>query len=329
VKTCQRSLALDYAVAIVSLYVATGFFLDAWAHQHVPVETFFTPYHAMFYSGMLVLMLLYAGFWLRHRALPPGYAFAAIGIPIFCLAGVGDMIWHFFLGIEEGVDAVLSPTHQALGAGIALMASAPIRSVLADRERSTTWQLQLPLVLSTATFLTLVHFSTQFIFDPGAGPTNTPILHGTIALGYDKAAMGALVAIFQSMLMCVFALWMVGRIRPIRGAFTIVFPLGNFAIAGSLTNQSPLFLTTLAQSFVAGVVADMLVARTDPSPQNPRWYRIFAVAVPLAYAGEYLAYTAGAGGLWWNWNETLGTWVCCGIAGFALSLIGTARRTAA
>ncbi|HVA29162.1 MAG TPA: hypothetical protein VNF68_13350 [Candidatus Baltobacteraceae bacterium] len=311
----------------MSVWITSGFFLDAWAHFNVPIETFFTPYHAMFYSGIFAMIALLAAYWLRHRGLPPGYRFAMLGIPVFLLAGIGDLTWHTLLGIEQGVDAVMSPTHQALGVGIAILSSGPIGSVLADRANSKTLRTQLPFVLSLAAWLTLAHFATSYVFDPGAGRTGIPIVQGTLAPVYDKIAIGALVTIFQSVLMSAFALWMVGRIRLAPGSFTIFYVLGNISIAWAFTNQSPLLATTLVQSLVAGIVADALVARYDPSPERPGAYRIFAIGVPLAYAGAYLLSTALRDGLWWDANEAFGVWMSCGIAGFALSLIGTARFT--
>ena len=122
-----RSLALDYAVGICSVWISGGFFLDAWAHGHVPVESFFTPYHAVFYSGMMALVITVGAFVLHSHRLgyawpdthpPAAIGVALLGIPIFIAAGFGDMLWHRFFGIEEGVDALLSPTHQILGLGI-------------------------------------------------------------------------------------------------------------------------------------------------------------------------------------------------------------------
>lgn len=52
-----ESLAFDYAVGLCCVWIVSGFFLDAWTHGHVPIESFFTLYHAVFYSGMLVLAL--------------------------------------------------------------------------------------------------------------------------------------------------------------------------------------------------------------------------------------------------------------------------------
>lgn len=330
-----RSVPFDYAVGICSVWITGGFFLDAWAHGHVEVETFFTPYHAVFYSGMLAMFAVFAAFWLRRRALPPRYGFAALGIPLFFLAGAGDLVWHTLLGIEEGVDALLSPTHQALGLSMFVLASGPIRSVLADRARSTTFALQFPLVLGLAAWLILIHFGTAYAFDPGAGRTDAPppldgfshAYMNALAFGYYKISMGVLVLIFQAALMGGFALWATSRVRLRPGCFTLFYLLANAPAAAAFTNDRPLLAVTLLQSLAAGIIADALVARFDPQPDRPRAYRIFAVAVPLAYAGTYLVATAFADRLWWDWNEVLGAWLWTGVAGFGLSFIGLARRT--
>lgn len=336
-RTLERSLIFDYACSVCTLWISSGFFFDAWAHGHVPVESFFSPYHGAFYSGMLALIVVLSTFWIRHRAFPPGYALAVLGIPIFLAAGVGDLLWHRAFGIEEGVDALLSPTHQCLGLGIFFLAAGPIRSVIADRLRSTSFARQFPLVLGLAAWLTLVHFGTAYAFDPGAGHTNAPPPANAaspqyltaIAIGYYKISIGVLIAIFQAIVMTAFALWMVSRVALRPPAFTLFFLLGNTAAAAAFTNDTPLLMVNVAQSLVAGIVADVLVARTDTQPDNAKWYRIFAVIVPLVYMGVYLIGTFAADRLWWDWNEGLGAWMWCGVAGFGLSLVGTARRTPA
>jgi hypothetical protein len=179
-----------------------------------------------------------------------------------------------------------------------------------------------------------MHFGTAYAFDPGAGSTNAPpplesaarTYFTALAIGYYKISIGVLIAIFQSLVMSAFALWTVARLRLAPGSFTILFCIGNAAAAAAFTNASSLLETTFLQSLAAGIVADWIVVTHDPQPEKPYWYRIFAVAVPLAYMGTYLLVTHVAGGLWWDWNESLGAWMWCGVAGFALSLIGTARR---
>src|SRR6516164_5262953 len=215
-RTVPRSLVLDYAFGICSVWISAGFFLDAWAHGHVPVESFFTPYHGVFYLGMVALAVVIVVFWLRYlnlgyswsNAFPRPYRIALLGIPIFILGGLGDLLWHRMLGIEEGVDALLSPTHQILGLGMFFLSSGPIRSVLADRAYSTTLGRQAPLALGLATWMILAHFGTAYAFDPGAGRTNapppiapfTPQYLTALSIGYYKIATGVLIVIFQSTL---------------------------------------------------------------------------------------------------------------------------------
>jgi hypothetical protein len=334
-RTVPRNVAFDYAVGICSVWIASGFFLDAWAHGHVEVETFFTPYHAVFYSGMVAMLAIFAAFWLRHRALPPGYRFAVLGIPLFFLAGVGDLIWHTIFGIEEGVDALLSPTHQGLGFSMFVLSSGPIRSVLMDRARATTLRMQLPFVLGLATWLILVHFGTAYAFDPAAGRTNAPpTLNGfspdymiALAIGYYKISIGVLVMIFQAALMCGFAVWATSKIRLQPGCFTLFYLIANTPAAAAFTNDTPLLGVTVLQSLVAGIVADTLVARLDPEPNKPSAYRIFAIAVPMTYMGTYLLAMLGIERVWWDWNENLGAWLWTGVVGAAVSFIGLARRT--
>lgn len=341
-----RSLALDYAVGICCVWISAGFFLDAWAHGHVPVESFFTPYHAVFYSGMLALALLLTAFALSARSrgyawpdvFPRPYRLALLGIPIFIAAGIGDMLWHRFFGIEEGVDALLSPTHQVLGLGIFFISSGPIRSVLAERNSTPTARRQLPLFLGLATWLILAHFGTAYAFDPGAGKTNapppivpfTPHYLTALSIGYYKLASGVLIVIFQSTLIAGFTLWIVSRLRACPGMLTTFLLIGNLPAAAAFTNQTPLLAVTLAQSLITGVFGDLFVRRFDPHPgrSSARTFRCFAVAIPMTYFGVYLLGTLLYDGIWWDWNVVLGSWIWSGVCGFALSLLILARRPA-
>ena len=341
-----RSLVLDYAVGVCGVWIAAGFILDAWAHGHVPIESFFTPYHAVFYTGMLALVLAIAVFLARKRnegyewpnAFPRTYRLALLGVPIFVLGGVGDMAWHRMLGLEEGVDALLSPTHQILGLGMFFLASGPIRSVLADRAYSTTLVRQLPLALGLATWLLLAHFGTAYAFDPGAGRPNAPpsispfapTYLTALSIGYYKIATGVLIVIFQSTLITGFVLWLVSRIHPRLGMVTIFLLIGNVPAAAAFTNQSPLLAVAIAQSLLTGVFADLFIARYDPHPPPGKaaLFQTFAIAVPLAYIGVYLLATLLSEHVWWDWNVALGSWIWSGVCGFALSLLILARRTA-
>ncbi len=103
-------------------WLLLGVSLDAWAHGHIHLETFWTPWHAMLYSGLLATGLVLPGTILINRwrgiawseAVPAGYGISVIGIIGSFLGGVGDMTWHLLFGVEQNIDAAFSPTHIAL-----------------------------------------------------------------------------------------------------------------------------------------------------------------------------------------------------------------------
>jgi hypothetical protein len=332
-----RSARLDLLVGIVGLWLAGGFLWDSWAHLHVAVETFFTPYHGIFYAAMLAGALVLATAALRNRAcgyprgslLPPAYRVPLLGIPLFFLGGVGDLIWHTIFGIEDRVDAVTSPTHLVIGLGVLLVLSAPLRSALAEREKITTLLDQLPLLFALAAWLEFIHLGTAYAFDPAAArmyaPPNgivySPDYFTASTLVLYKTGSGVAIVILQTLILMTFTLWLVSRFRLAPGALTLFFVLGNGMIAAALTNDTPLLFTYLAMSLVAGIVGDLLVARRAS-------LLVVGVAVPVAYYGCYFAVTLATDGSWWDWNLMLGAlvWSACAGGGLALLARAPARR---
>src|SRR5688572_23478412 len=97
------SPAYDWTVVLLGLWFLGGLFLDGWAHHHIPeLESFFTPWHAVFYSGFLAVAAFLMATAIRNHAkgyawryaMPPGYELAILGVLIFLAGGLGDMVWH-------------------------------------------------------------------------------------------------------------------------------------------------------------------------------------------------------------------------------------------
>ncbi|HEY9179619.1 MAG TPA: hypothetical protein VIO32_02805 [Candidatus Baltobacteraceae bacterium] len=331
-----RNKSLDLLVSICALWSACGFLLDTWAHGHVPVETFFTPYHGVAYSGIFAGAAVLAIYGLRG-AIPKTYRMPMLGIPLFLLSGLGDLAWHTLLGIEEGVDAVLSPTHIGLGIGILLISSAPIVSALRNRDQLRTLGDQLPLIFSLAAWLELLHFGTAYAFDPGAGALNappstapfTPDYLTALSIGYYKLGTGVLIVIFQSLLMSGFALFAGSRFALRAGALTLLFLLGNCATAAAFTNQTSLLAAVIAMSLAGGIAGDVIVGRMHPAPERPLAYRLLAICVPVAYFAAYFIVTGMTERLWWDWNVVLGSVLWAGGIGFGLSLLSQPRTQSA
>jgi hypothetical protein len=335
---------LDLLVGLVGLWLAAGFLLDSWAHLHVPVETFFTPYHATFYGAMVVGTLILAVFARRNSrlgftgldVLPAAYQSALWGVPVFFAGGIGDLIWHTFFGVEDRVEAVTSPTHLIIGLGVLLVVGAPIRSALQQRTVLRTLRAQLPLIFAFATWLEFIHLGTAYAFDPGAAQMYAP--PDGVAYGPDyftnttfvlfKTGSGIAIVILQSLVLMGVCVWMVARFALRPGALTILFVLGNGMIAAALTNDTPILATYLAMSLVAGLTGDLIVARLHPSRSRPVAFGLFGALVPGAYYGTYFLFTALTGGFWWSWTLTLGAIVWSMLCGFALTLLAGARNDA-
>src|SRR5947209_1401824 len=101
-------LAFDWIATVLFAILIGGVYLDGWAHNHGKVDnTFFTPWHAVLYSGLaLVGIFLVVNLLLNHRkgypwleALPPGYSVSLLGLVVFGVGGWLDMILHILLRI--------------------------------------------------------------------------------------------------------------------------------------------------------------------------------------------------------------------------------------
>jgi hypothetical protein len=335
------SATLDVLVGIVGLWLAAGFLWDSWAHLHVAIESFFTPYHAIFYSAMVAGTLILAVVARRNlalgftglNALPAAYQNALWGIPVFFAGGVGDLIWHTFFGVEDRVEAVTSPTHLIIGCGVLLTLSAPIRSALEQRTTLITLRSQLPVLFALATWLEFIHLGTAYVFDPAAARMFAPPDGVTYGPDYFtnstwllfKTGSGVAIVILQSLILMAPTLWMVARFRLARGALPIFFVLGNGMIAATLSNDTWLCATYIIMSIVAGIVGDTIVARLRPAPARPVAMGIFGACTAGAYFGTYLIVTMLTGGVWWSWTLVLGSLVWAMLCGLGLSFLTTQR----
>ncbi len=127
------------------IWLVLGLFIDGYAHAEIietETEDFFTPWHGIFYSGFVFTAIVIGWIAIRRSApgpvrdwLPPGYGGAAAGVATFAVGGLGDGIWHTIFGVENGVDALLSPTHLLLFIGMTLILTAPLRAFWLDGSR--------------------------------------------------------------------------------------------------------------------------------------------------------------------------------------------------
>lgn len=326
-------MTLDLSIGAVGLMLAAGFSADGWAHLHVAVESFFTPYHAIFYTAMVIGSIILIIAAIRNRSLgyhgfplPSAYRLPLYGIPLFFAGGVLDLIWHSIFGVEERVEAVTSPTHMLIVLGIFLATSAPIRSALEAPLELRTLISQLPVVFSLATWLEFVHLGTAYAFDPAAARIYAPpngILYSAdlftnVTMVSYKTGAGIAIVILQTFILLTAVLWFVTRFRPRPGALTTLLLLGNCMMAASISNGTPLLITYVAMSLAAGIAGDILIARS----QN---VTPIAIGVPLVYYGTYFAVTAATGGTWFSPPLIGGALGWSALVGLALTFVVPTR----
>jgi hypothetical protein len=113
---------------VASAWLVIGLQLDAYAHATTPqLETFWTPWHGVLYSGIAA-----SGFtllWIMRSRLPgiPTYRSVlalpnALRLP---LAGMAFLLGHNIWGIERNMEIFVSPSHEFIILGMALVAMGP------------------------------------------------------------------------------------------------------------------------------------------------------------------------------------------------------------
>lgn len=312
------------------LWILVGLYLDGYYHIHEPgLETFLTPWHGVLYSGVGVTVALIVEQTLRNRragagfreAIPDGYALAAIGGLIVLAGGAVDAVWHAVLGIEVGVEALLSPPHLTMAVAGILVATGPLRALWRQPSRVAARQAPRgaagiwPAVIAVGLALSLLGFFTQFAnpmthrFATAAGEAaagQVDLVHAAGIVGY--VLWGAILA-GGVLLLAV-------RWRLPIGAITVVVAIPSAFLA---TQRGTYLL--LPAAILAGVLGDALAARRPPSPEDRRAMRIVGAAVPAAVTAGSLLTAAVLGDLGWSIHLTTGAVVVSAAAGLFISVL--------
>ena len=307
------------------LWLMAGLALDGWAHRHQPeLETFFTPWHAVFYSGFTAAVTTVAVMVIRRRAttdslrsaIPAGYELTVVGFALFAVGGIGDGIWHTIFGIESTIDALLSPTHLLMLAGMSIAIAAPIRAAqrqtpLPSLEPNTepteldprpkthphprtdlrptpdtapTLGSFLPVVLSLALLTTGVAFFFLYANGFANWPTTNPFRpnESDVLAGY-----GVLATLASTIILLTPTLYLLNRWRTPFGTFTLLYGIVGVFLAGLDAFAYPWqILAPLAGGLTADLVVRLGASRPRTTPNGPtassRLGEIVGLAVPLA-----------------------------------------------
>lgn len=319
----RSSLQYDWVIALFGLWMIGGLHLDAWAHHHIKLETFFTPWHAVLYSGYLALAIALAGAMVKNRlsgspwkkAIPTGYELSIAGAVLFGIGGFADMIWHTLFGIEVNIEALLSPTHLLLALGGALMITGPIRAAWSKAADSSKNGANLyPAVFSSGILLAELSFFTAY-----ANPlseTMKLISHRppTELQGYYYQALGISAILLQSIIMLGVLLLVVRRWQLPPGSIALIV-----IVANGLTISIHEIWYMIPFVFLAGITAEALYRVLKPSSERVTPFRWFALGVPFLYYSLYFLALRISDGMWWSVHLWTGVIVLAGVAGWLLS----------
>lgn len=313
----------DSVIAGLSVLLVGGIVYDIRRHVggiSFAEEGFFTVEHAFFYSVFVVIAVLIGARTIAARragrswltAAPVGYGWGLVGVGIFGLGGVFDMLWHTAFGFEEGVRALTSPSHLSLGIGGALFLSGPLRAAW---HRTGNYDgLRIFPVAASATLV--LSFVSVF------GGLLNPLWHLWHRTTGDPFLTLGIVSF------TVFPLAFVGMASALvrqfdlpLGVLTIVF-LGPGIVSTSFHGEYVYVLPVL----VAGIVADVIAKVQTPVPEHSSAFRLFCTLVPIAMVGTYVAIAAGEDVFWWSIHAWAGALLIPGLSGvlfsFAISPTG-------
>ena len=313
-----NSTRYDWAIIALGFWLMVGGYSDGWAHNHLPVDNFFTPWHAAFYSGFLAAMIFLVGTFIRNHmrgyptrlAMPAGYELSLLGVVIIFFGGIGDMLWHMLFGIERNIDGALSPTHIAITIGLALVVSGPFRAAWQRTNATSTSTLVqlLPMLLSLTFTLSTITIITQifhpFVIIPAVAKTNSN-------QGLGVASILLQTGILMGIVLLALRRWFLPF-----GSLTLIFTL-NTIFLSFMQDHYPL----IPVAILAGLTGDLLVRWLKPSLRRPHELRLFAFAVPVVLYLLYFLCLEITTGISWSIHLWLGSTVVAGIIGVLLSLL--------
>jgi hypothetical protein len=314
----------DGLMVLLGFWFMTGLFLDGSAHDRGLVDSFFTPWHAILYSGFLAnAIALFVATWRNQAkgyrlwaAIPAGYEMSLVGAVVFGIGGVLDMLWHVTFGIERSTEALLSPSHMILAVGLFLIVNGPFRAAWRRRDDLLSknrlgW---LPMLFSLAfTFLLLTFFTFPMnpFFNVFASLRRYEYsVNDSVLFGFPQMLLQA--AIFMGCVLMAARRW---KLPP--GSVTFVLLLNVLALS-VISDRAATFIPA---AIVTGVFADGFMLLLKPSIKRPVLFRIYAFSVPAVLYALYFATLQLNGGVSWTLPFWSGTVVITGLVGLFLSYL--------
>lgn len=334
----RRIPGRDAGTIVLGLWMIAGLFADGWAHLNLAStrESFFTPWHALLYTGFATTAIWMAwpalvasgDFRQRLVRLAPGYGLGLLGVLLFGLGGVLDMAWHVGFGIEVSLEALLSPTHLLLLTGGLLVLTTPVRSAWRDPTSPATWGGLAPALTATALSVAVIAFFLAYawgVLDPVPSQPVDPVALDETSAGHVAAerllATGLLTRLVTTVLLISPLLLLARRWRLPVGTATFVYGLVGVLMGALLGDATLKPMVPTVAMLAAGTITDGVIALLRPGPRRPRSARLLGALAPSIFWGANLAALAAGPGVAWSVELWSGTVFMTALLGYGLALL--------
>ena len=323
--------------ALLSGWFVIGLFVDGWAHHELPeLETFFTPWHALLYSGLaatagwiVLTAVRHRGRGRGRRAVPTGYGLGVVGASTFGVAGLSDLAWHTAFGIERDLAALLSPPHLALALSAGLMIATPARALwrteLASPDQQVSFVRALPVLLSIALTAATASFFLAYLSTFQSGVAARPPASGASVEGlHATSEVVGLASVLVTNALLVGALLLLARrwTLPFGAVSFVVFTVALLNSLEHSFESGELLLAALA----GGLVTDLALRSRSLIARRHR-LAIVGLLLPAALWSAYFGVSALWGELAWPAELWTGAVLLACLSGLALSALATPAAT--
>jgi hypothetical protein len=323
----QSEIVWEWIFLFFSFWYISGIFVDGYFHVHDPdLESFFTPWHAILYTGYLfTTIILLAWTTVRKKknegwvyAIPPGHGLSLIGALIFAVGGVGDMLWHIAFGVEADIEALLSPTHLMLALGAALVLSGGARYFWATKQHTRSFWKSLPLTLSLAFTFAAIVFMSQFAHYTDPEFTGMrPVTNGEIFYHQALPILG--IVIFSAILIGIVSAGL-RRGRLPFGSVTLILTTVVAGLALMRTGRE-----LIPAAIVSGLLGDVLVWKAERTVTSSLPIRLLSILLPATYTLLMFLTLMYFHKVWMTIHMWTGAVAFSGFSGFMMGLVAWPR----
>ncbi|WP_219838657.1 hypothetical protein [Paenibacillus sp. R14(2021)] len=334
------STGKEYWTVLFGVWLIGGVFVDGFAHNHGVVETFFTPWHAILYSGFLA-SALWMG-WLLYQsktvngsswtaAAPVGYGLGLIGTVVFLLGGLGDMYWHTVFGIEQNTAALLSPTHLVLLLGGLLILSSPFRASWHNTAMTRPrWPEFAPAFLSlmfttgAVSFFLMYAWMFRYNLPTASSVDWYASQFGGGMIAEDNAMRGLSYILLDTLVYMFPVFLLMKRWRLPLGAITLLFTIITVMmnVLDGFQNYPSIFIAG-----AAGLLGDLLYHTLRAGEGRLHAERILAAVIPAALWSFYYGWMYASGGIGWETELWSGSIVEAALLSLGLHLLASQKIT--